>query len=172
MKPWLQASTQLARTQPLVVSPVMTRVSMPQVVSVEASEVPKNALGYCFETTSSSVADIEAGRPRAERAAFDEMAQRLGLLIEAAAVQGVLLIDDVGIDDRNAGGARRVAHADRGRERILDAGVEVAGLLEIGLHEIDQQQRRALAEADAVLVDALIVRLQVGHRAIICPDEF
>ena len=40
--------------QPLVVRPVNNTLSTPSAVSVEASEVPKNALGYCFEITSSS----------------------------------------------------------------------------------------------------------------------
>ena len=44
----------MARTQPLVLRPVRIRLSIPQVVSVEASEVPKKALGYCLEMTSSS----------------------------------------------------------------------------------------------------------------------
>ena len=46
----------MARTQPLVETPVWISVSTPSVVSVEASEVPKKALGYCFEMTSSSSA--------------------------------------------------------------------------------------------------------------------
>ena len=54
MKPWEQVSTHVARTQPLVLRPVRIRLSIPHVVNVEASDVPKNALGYCLEMTSSS----------------------------------------------------------------------------------------------------------------------
>jgi hypothetical protein len=53
LKPWDMQSKQLARTQPLVESPVRMTVSILAAVSVEASDVPKNALGYCFVTTIS-----------------------------------------------------------------------------------------------------------------------
>src|SRR5690606_15267134 len=53
-KPCDIASTHVARTQPLVETPVSSTLSMPSAVSVEASDVPKKALGYCFEMTSSS----------------------------------------------------------------------------------------------------------------------
>src|SRR5690606_37926782 len=53
-KPCDIASTQVARTQPLVETPPSNTLSMPSAVSVEASEVPKKALGYCLETISSS----------------------------------------------------------------------------------------------------------------------
>jgi len=43
MKPCEQASTQVARTQPLVLRPVRISVSILQAVRVEASDVPKNA---------------------------------------------------------------------------------------------------------------------------------
>ena len=44
----------LARTQPEVEKPPMITVSTPMDRRVGATEVPKNADGYCFETTSSS----------------------------------------------------------------------------------------------------------------------
>ena len=51
MKPWEQQSTQVARTQPLVVKPAMIR--LPLAVSVEARLLPKKALAYYLEMTSS-----------------------------------------------------------------------------------------------------------------------
>ena len=49
MKPFDIASTQVALMQPLVVSPVMISVSTPFAVSVDAREVPKNALATVEE---------------------------------------------------------------------------------------------------------------------------
>src|SRR4051794_27583460 len=47
-------STQVARTQPEVVTPVSTSVSTPALVSEAARLVPKKLLGYCLVTTYSS----------------------------------------------------------------------------------------------------------------------
>ena len=74
---------------------------MPSVVSVEASEVPKKALGYCFEIDQLVVGRHQALRPGAHRAAFDEVMERHRLLVEAAAVERRLVVDDVGVDDRD-----------------------------------------------------------------------
>src|SRR5277367_6760323 len=54
MKPWLMLSTQVARTQPEVVSPVSTSVSTPAEVKDAARLVPKKELGYCLVMINSS----------------------------------------------------------------------------------------------------------------------
>ena len=108
------------------------------------------------------VPDVEAGGPCAQRAPCQEMPQRLRLLIEAAAVQGMLMVDDIGVDHRNPGGAGGIAHPDRGSQRVVHIGIEVADRLEIGLHEIDQDQGRTAAEAEAVFIDTLVVVGGVG----------
>ena len=166
MKPWQHASRQLARTHPLVVNPVIISVSIPQTVSVEASDVPKNALGYCLDTTSSSSPTFKSGRPRSQRIAFEKVPQRLGLLIEATAVERLLLVDDIGVNDGHTRATSGVAHSDGGSERAVHARIQIAGRLEVGLHKIDEQQRRTFAETDPIFVHALIVSLQVhGHNA-------
>lgn len=60
-KPCWQASVAVARTHPDVETPVMRSVSTPAAVSVEASEVPKKALAYCFVTTSSVSRGVSCG---------------------------------------------------------------------------------------------------------------
>ena len=52
-KPCWQASSAVARTQPLVETPVWISVSTPIEVSVEASDVPKKLEAYCLTTTIS-----------------------------------------------------------------------------------------------------------------------
>lgn len=47
-KPCCMASTAVARTHPLVETPVIISVSMVRAVNLAASEVPKKALAYCF----------------------------------------------------------------------------------------------------------------------------
>jgi len=47
-KPCEMASTIVARTQPLVVQPVMSIVSIPCAVKVGAKGVPRNADAYCL----------------------------------------------------------------------------------------------------------------------------
>ena len=54
MKPLLIESMQLARTQPDVVKPVNRIVSTCMAVSIAASDVPKNADGYCLVIMISS----------------------------------------------------------------------------------------------------------------------
>lgn len=68
MKPCWQASVAVARTQPEVETPVTRSVSTPCAVSVEASDVPKKALAYCFVTTSSVGSGVSCGgkAPRGE----------------------------------------------------------------------------------------------------------
>jgi hypothetical protein len=47
-KPCEMASTTVARTQPLVVQPVMSMVSIPCAVKIGAKGVPKNGDAYCL----------------------------------------------------------------------------------------------------------------------------
>ncbi len=87
MKPWLMLSTQVARTQPEVVTPVRTSVSTPAAVSEAARLVPKNELGYCLVTTNLV---LVRGQPFGEglrRLALDETGQRRRLAEEHAAVR-------------------------------------------------------------------------------------
>ena len=58
MKPYCIASTALARTQPLVVSPQISTLSIPAAVNVAARLVPKKALAYCLVTTVSPAAGV------------------------------------------------------------------------------------------------------------------
>ena len=51
--PCCSASTAVARTQPLVLTPVMMTVSTPSAFSVAARVVPKKALAYCLTITIS-----------------------------------------------------------------------------------------------------------------------
>ena len=107
------------------------------------------------------VANLEALRPCAHRVAGNEIVQHHRLLEEAAAIDAVLVIDDVGIDHRDAAGPRRRLQAQRRGEGGLDAGVERAVRIEIGLDEVDHQQCRALAEADALAEGPLVVGFEV-----------
>ena len=59
MKPCWQASNAVARTQPLVLTPLINRVSTLDATSVEARVVPKNALAYCFVMTVSPAAGTD-----------------------------------------------------------------------------------------------------------------
>ena len=99
--------------------------------------------------------------PGAHRAAAQEVPEHLGLLVEAAAVERLLVIDDVGQDHGHALGARGLAYPQRRGERLVHAGIEIAGRVEIGLDEIDQDQGRALAVADPVVIGAAVVLKQV-----------
>ena len=60
-EPCCSASTAVARTQPLVLTPVMRTVSTPSAFKVAARVVPKKALAYCLTTTSSSSVGATAG---------------------------------------------------------------------------------------------------------------
>ena len=102
MKPWQQASRQVARTQPLVVRPVMISVSMPHVVERRRKRGAEEGARILLGHDEFVVTHVKTCGPGAHRAAFEEMPQRLGLLIEAATVQRVLLVDDVGVDHRHA----------------------------------------------------------------------
>jgi len=57
-KPWQSASSAVARMQPEVEKPVISSVSTPAACKVEASDVPKKADGYCFDSTSSPAIGI------------------------------------------------------------------------------------------------------------------
>ena len=85
------------------------------------------------------------------------MTQRQRLLGEAAAVFHVRMIDDVGKNDGNLRLACGGADAECRRKRVVDAGVEFALRLEIGLHEIDEDQCRPLPVADAIGVGAAVI---------------
>ena len=95
----------MARTQPLVLTPVMTTVSTPSACSVAASVVPKKALAYCLTITSSSLARRDLRHDLAERAAVgDEVAQRGDLADEQPAVDPVLVVRHPGVQHRDGRG--------------------------------------------------------------------
>lgn len=113
--------------------------------------------------------------PGAERAAFAEMAQGQGLFIKAAAVDGLRVIELAGEDHGDSRFMRRFADAEGGRQRVLDARIEIAFGIEIGLYEIDENEGRALAEAHGIAVGAFVVFFEIGHltnprKARACPS--
>ena len=130
--------------------------------------MPKSALGYCLETTSSS-APASGPAGRAEQAALDEMAQRSpsdrSVRRSGRSCDGPRWYrrPERRRAPRRARGRRKQAHPPRRRRGVR---------LRNRLARIDQQ--RAGRRPKACVSDRRpIARLRVlRHRAIICPDEF
>ena len=98
-------------------------VSIRAAVSVEASDVPKNAEAYCLTITVSRGRGATSGSISPERGALDEQCQRRDLLDEQPAVGAVRSIRHPGVDHRDAGGAGGREH----RVRALDGASGPAG---------------------------------------------
>jgi hypothetical protein len=115
------ASTQLARRQPLVVRPVIMRVSTPHVVSVEASEVPKNALGYCFDTTSSSSRTFRPAGHEIDKDQRRPSAEAETILVDAAVLGLQIAVQEAGLS--------LAAHSLRnlyGRMRVVNVNLDAS----------------------------------------------
>ena len=112
-------STQVARTQPDVVTPATTSVSPPALVSEADKLVPKKALGYCLVTTVFVVVWLEAfgeglasPRPRRSRAS--------GGALRKKPVGAALPVAHFGQDHRNAHSRADLAQAQGGLSSELD----------------------------------------------------
>jgi hypothetical protein len=97
-----------------------------------------------------------------------EAAERRHLAEEDAAVATALLERDVGMHDRDAGLATGLQQRHAVGARLLDrrAAVERRAGTEVGLHEVDDEERRALAEAQRLAEAAarvVLVRVTRCH---------
>ena len=98
MNPWLMLSTQVARTQPDVVTPVMTSVSTPALVSEADEARAEERARILFGHDIFVVVGPEPVGKGLRRLALDEAAQRRRLAEEDAAVGAALAIADLGQD--------------------------------------------------------------------------